>query len=790
MVINISTNLIFRNLPASSSVNNDPDGSAVASRNRAEEGVYFRPENYQMLTDLIGELNEERKISYLAQNGPSNSCSSISSPPSPPLPPPTVFVITPPYIKKDGTQLKKFKIIGDYLPLNQQIDRIELSDGSGNIIDARPFDRKNKNIIEFSITIDQNTRAGTYGLKIFRKWGQKTIEMPEALKVAEKTQPVTPLEFRVSSESVVADNFPHGIMISGEHVDKANNVKVVDGNNNILSNQALVGSPNEKTRAFDLQFGPAQLVGLGLTAHQVASGKRYDVSLVISYSDGTPDKVHPFTIIDERHPTIVMPEKLGADNTSHNVVVFGPGLDQIDAMKIFSNSVEVFSSPVNESNSQTVTDDRIITMPVRINPQSLPGGTPDDSEKAGRTNYNAAVVLYSAGTQVLRRDITLYSDLAVQPTPPALPPVIQACQPPYVCLVPPLTPLLSPPILGVPSAFHPNIEKAAPVGDIEVAETGRVPLYLGFTPQIIGDSPKAWIKKENETAEKIVKNDELKEFIAAHKDKYRYDDSTETLVIKGEMNKDEKNELLTIYSSPEEKEAINRLFSQSKNSFFELNLQTQGSLFIPNKDNEEYKNGFRFGGNVLFTPAKWFRIEAQGQGTWSGSGSTMNLPYFYGVVSRTGKFKGAVHFNAPDIFRFKLNVEYTDSAYRKDGKDFDDSRWRGTGTVLADLSKSVKSTWAPSRISANGGFILQGSRNIDGEKHSLGGGGFISQFRWDRGVFSDFPFEPYFGIEWEKGEVAWGRNTHFGVKFNIMDFLRNTAGTIQTGVLPPSIDIF
>lgn len=77
-----------------------------------------------------------------------------------------------------------------------------------------------------------------------------------------------------------------------------------------------------------------------------------------------------------------------------------------------------------------------------------------------------------------------------------------------------------------------------------------------------------WIKAsteyEDETAEKVAKNDKLEKFIAAHKDKYKYDDAAKTLVVKGKMNEEEKNELLTAYSSPEEKEAINRLFRQSQ----------------------------------------------------------------------------------------------------------------------------------------------------------------------------------------------------------------------------------
>jgi len=88
------------------------------------------------------------------------------------------------------------------------------------------------------------------------------------------------------------------------------------------------------------------------------------------------------------------------------------------------------------------------------------------------------------------------------------------------------------------------------------------------------------------TAEKVAKNNKLEKFITAHKDKYAYDDTTKTLVIKGksELDEEERNELLAIYTSPEEKEAINRLFrrppsgSRFKNVNFEISIKTPKKL--------------------------------------------------------------------------------------------------------------------------------------------------------------------------------------------------------------------
>ncbi|MFA4966961.1 MAG: hypothetical protein WC624_01920 [Candidatus Margulisiibacteriota bacterium] len=725
MVLNISTSLI-RNLPASGNTNNDRsnDDDVPANRDRTEGGIFFRPENYQMLADLIRDMKEEEKGNYLAadcvakaKDGQKIEPNMICRPTNIPLPPPKVEGIFPDYVQKKEQEVW-VKIHGDFLPAKYFIGLIELSENGGNQIKNLEYKNEGNNIL-LKIKIDQNTREGKYSVKIFGKPDKKGIRTELARGNDVFTVGAAPLTPYPSPKWIDANNQPYDISIAGENMNKSIEVKVVAANDNnvvLYSTNVIKLTENKRIIEVSLKLDPDQLA-TKLIAQNEGLKKKYALNLIVNYPDGAKT-ILPFIAIDGRLPPappcpslpsvpacqapsvcMVPPQPLGrtivtreleADNTEHNITIVGPDLDKVAKVRIMvqkdGEDKEIYS--VDAKDGKLSDQNPILTVPITIDPQKLKTldlqGRP--AKTHGRTNYDAIIVILDKnGSEIDRQKITLYQD-------------------------------------SIPQTFAPWIEKGlAPqseVGAVVNSEAGRVPIGLGFVPQVFGATDRA-----------MVKVDEL-----------------------------------------------------------ELNFQARGSLFL----GEEYKevpNGARLGGNVIIKPFKWLGIEAKGNYTWSGSGSTMNLPYFYRMKSQTGKFVGALHFEVPKIIKFKFNAEYTGIGYSDtNGVKTADDRWRGTAALLLDMTKFTDSVWAPSRISANGGFVFYGTRTADGQEDKLRGGGFMSHLRWDKGIFSECPIEPYFGIELEKSSSTRNWNPHLGVNFNIMDFLRNTLGERYKDILPPQND--
>ncbi|MDD5594215.1 MAG: hypothetical protein PHG97_05710 [Candidatus Margulisbacteria bacterium] len=831
MVINISTYLIFRNQPVAGVTNNEPDDKAVASRNRAEEGVYFRPENYQILSDLIRDMKEEEKRNYLAQ-APKKVCIDENNPGVTALPEGErkkltpcggasasapivrkILGLKPGFVKKSDQPLEvTMALYGDYLPDN---GRFEITDQNGNPtskIKIVSYEREKNwpwNEAKVKIKVEAKAAAGEYNIQIFDDSDRALLRdrAEKVFTVIEKDQPRPKLKTLVAPGLVAANDQPQEIVIVGEDMSGAS-VKVMS-----IAGQLLYGpfngslSPDKKNLTIDLSLDPDKLAGLAEIKE--TSRKKYLVSLLIEYSDKSRlAETLQFYITDERHPVIVAPEKLEVDKTSHNAVIFGPGFDKVDAIKIIlSNGAEIFSTAVNESNSRPAADDRVMTIPVSIDPQDkkLQGLGQSDSRRPGRTNFAASIVLLAGEAEIIRRPIILYSDSIVQPFGLLISPEkMEADNTEHKITIigPALNKIAKIKIIG-PDGEMIDLIQIRPGMLSDQDQVLTVPVKID--PQALKTS-KGVIELERigrtSYAGKLAFLDKSDEEVFPRQKFTLYDDSVaktipptfdpgveKVLGPQGDVgvvfNSEAGRVPFDLGFVPQVIGATDR--AMVKIDWLELNLEGRGSLFL----GEEYKevaNGARLSGNVIIRPFKWLGIEAQGNYTWSGQGSTMNLPYFYNVKSQTGKFTGAVHFDVSKVFMFKFNANYTGTGYNDaNGIKTADDRWRVTAALLLDMTK-VDSAWVPSRFSVNGGYVFSGTRTADGREDNLSGGGFMSRLRWDRGIFKECPMEPYFGIEWEKSVSANNKNAHFGVKFNIMDFLRNTLGERHSNILPPQSD--
>lgn len=204
-----------------------------------------------------------------------------------------------------------------------------------------------------------------------------------------------------------------------------------------------------------------------------------------------------------------------------------------------------------------------------------------------------------------------------------------------------------------------------------------------------------------------------------------------------------------------------------KSQYFELAAKGDCSLF-----SGEVVDGCQ--GQGYFNFSRWgIKVEASGRVKYATSGSIYNLPYYYERSSfvTDGRFSFSVIPGR--ALTVRGNGEWS---YAMAGSQQTDSRFRLSGDGFITFSDG-RSVYVPEKLNLHFGLVPAGERKIAGEGRQLRGGGLGFDARWDKGLFAGLPLGLYLG--WERISAADEKNPHNfygGVNFDLMKFIDRTIG--------------
>ncbi|MFA6418932.1 MAG: hypothetical protein WCW67_07345 [Candidatus Margulisiibacteriota bacterium] len=204
-----------------------------------------------------------------------------------------------------------------------------------------------------------------------------------------------------------------------------------------------------------------------------------------------------------------------------------------------------------------------------------------------------------------------------------------------------------------------------------------------------------------------------------------------------------------------------------KSQYFELAAKGDCSLF-----SGEVVDGCQ--GQGYFNFSRWgIKAEASGRLKYATSGSIYNLPYYYERSSfmTDGRFSFSVIPGR--ALTVRGNGEWS---YVRAGNQQTDSRFRlsSDGFITFGAGRSV---YVPEKLNLHFGLVPAGERKVAGEGRQLRGGGLGFDARWDRGILTGLPLGLYFG--WERISAVEEKNPHNfygGVNFDLMRFIDRTVG--------------
>ncbi|MBU0630306.1 MAG: hypothetical protein KKC80_05240 [Candidatus Margulisbacteria bacterium] len=749
----------------------------VEKQDQVAEDLYFISAE---LTGLIRELSEERSSQYLAQNGPGNCTPGTPVPPTTTPPrPPDVYAVSPAYIRKPN-QLNRITltIIGDYLPYSNQIERIELTNQSGSRLNVEGFFRdpswNGRKKITLTVVLDQNVSLGIYKLRIIRK-NQSSIEKNDIFEVIDRNQPApSPLPSRVFPESTVANNQPINVLLTGEKADKISVVRLVDQNNNLVANLASVETPDRQMRSFSLQLDPDQLVSHGPVVLAGGHGKRYNFSIVVAYSDGTPETSYPFTVIDDRRPpltTFVIPATIAVNDRSQLVSIVGEDMGSVTRIRVVTPNDRVdLIDPINITPDQISADKKRVTIALRVDPKRI----------VGSRSYQASMIVEYGNREEIW-PLTLVNDslslgLIVSPTTLLANNQSQTLHVvgdnvgsvKIIRLTVPATGVnaIEPIIVSQEMIFDNNRRISIPITLDPIKFAALFPDRVAgpFRLNIVAlDAAGTHIAGLNDVTIVIIQDRTIVRQVPYQLSPVLHDVVRPTASLGVSVQENSSSVPLILGFNPQ---LIGKT-GAIKSEYVEFSGRGDCSFF-----SGEVIDGCQAQGYINIS--YWgFKLESAGQAKYATSGSVYNLPYYYERSSFMTDGRFSLSYIPGKALTVRASGEWS---YTKTMDDQRDGRFRLSGDGFITFGDG-RSVYLPEKLNLHFGLVPSGERVIAGEGRQLRGGGVGFDARWDRGIFDGLPLGLYFG--WERISSAGESNPHNlygGVNFDLMRFVDRTVG--------------